>query len=128
MANSPSIRDLLGRAANDVVRLGRAQLALAQNELKQSGDAIGKTSVFFVLAAAMGLFGLIFVLVTIAYVLVQLGLPTWAGFGIVALLLIIAAVIFALLGRSQAQKIKAPIVALEEFEKTRDTFLPAEPQ
>lgn len=126
MANSPSIRDLIGRAANDVVRLGRAQVALAQTELKSSGEAVGKTSLFFVLAAAMGLFGMIFVLVTLAYVLVQLGLPTWAGFGIVALLLIIVAVIFALLGRAQAQRIKAPIVALEEFEKTRDQFLPAE--
>lgn len=126
MAKSASIRDLLGQAVNDVVRLGRAQIALAQTELKATGEAVGKTSVFFVLAASMGLFGLIFVLITIAYVLVQLGLPTWAGFGIVALLLIISAVVFALLGRSQAQRIKAPIVALEEFEKTRDEFLPTD--
>lgn len=124
MANSPSIRELLGQVANDAVRLGKAQLALVQTELKASTDAVTKTGAFFMVAAMMGLFGFIFILVTIAYVFVQLGLPTWAGFGIVALLLIIVAAIFALAGRAQAQKVKAPIVALQEFETTKKTFLP----
>lgn len=128
MAQNPSIIQLAKQAVGDAVKLGKAQVALAQAELESSKEAAAKTSVFFVLAASMALFGFIFVLITIAYVLVQLGLPTWAAFGIVALALIILAVVCALAGRSQAKKIKAPTLAIEEFQKTRDTFAPPKPE
>ena len=128
MAQNPSIISLTKQAVTDAVKLGKAQIALAQSELDSTKEAVAKTSVFFVLAASMALFGFIFVLITIAYVLVQLGLPMWAAFGIVALLLIIIAVVFALLGRSEAKKIQPPTLALEELQKTRDTFAPPKPE
>lgn len=128
MAQNPSIISLAKQAVADAVKLGKAQVALAQVELESSKEAAAKTSVFFVLAASMALFGFIFVLITVAYVLVQLGLPMWAAFGIVALALIILAVVMALMGRSEAKKIQPPTLAIEELHKTLDTFAPPNPE
>ena len=58
-------------------------------------------------------------LVTLALVLVQLGLPPWAGFLIVAGLLILTAVITALLARKNFNEIQPPSLAMAEFEKTK---------
>ena len=66
--------------------------------------------------------GGIFLLVTIAYVLVQLGLPVWAGFGIVTLVLFIVGLILLIVGRGHAKKVKGPERAVEQMEITKKTF------
>jgi Na+-transporting methylmalonyl-CoA/oxaloacetate decarboxylase gamma subunit len=52
-------------------------------------------------------------------VLVQLGLPTWAGFGIVTLLLIIVAAILFVVGRKRLETIKPPERSPASIEKTK---------
>ena len=63
---------------------------------------------------AVGLFilllGVIFLLVTLAYVLVQLGLQVWAGFGIVTLVLLLVGGIIALVGIRRSKTTTAPNV------------------
>jgi hypothetical protein len=61
----------------------------------------------------------VFVLVTLAWALVALGLPYWAGFGIVALLLLIVAAVLGFLGKKKAEGIKGPERAIAELEKTK---------
>ena len=73
-----------------------------QASARQAGLAFGLTAVAAVLAGVGGLF----LLVTIAYVLVALGLPVWAGFGIVTLVLFIVAIILGLVGARHAKKVK----------------------
>ena len=85
-----SIKALVAAAVADLQRLVKAQIALAKLELQQTGRAAGKTGIFLVSALSMAAMGGIFLLVTLAYVLVALGLPVWAGFGIVTLVLFIA--------------------------------------
>lgn len=126
MPNDTSLRSLITRAAADAVTLFRAQTELAKAEFKQDGDRIAKTSVLFIMAGTLAFLGLIFVLVTIAYVLVQIGLPTWAGFGIVALFLIIVAAVLGIVGKTTADKIKGPKLTMQEIEKTKQQFLPQE--
>jgi hypothetical protein len=117
-----SIRALVATAVADLQRLIKAQIALAKLELQQSGRAAGKTGIFIVGALSMAGMGGIFVLVALAYVLVALGLPVWAGFGIVALVLFIIAAILGLLGKKESTKIKGPERSIAEAEQTRDTL------
>ena len=64
----------------------------------------------------------IFLLVTLAYVLVAVGLPVWAGFGIVTLFLILVAAIMGLVGKKRAGKVQAPERTIKEFEETKSAF------
>jgi membrane protein implicated in regulation of membrane protease activity len=70
----------------------------------------------------MAALGGIFLLVTLAYVLVALGLPVWAGFGIVTLLLFIVAAILGLLGKKESAKIKGPERTIAQIEQTTATL------
>jgi hypothetical protein len=129
MANSsdPSLRALLASAKDDLSRLVKAQAELAQTELKATGRAAGQTGVLFVAALAIAGAAGIFLLITIAYGLVALGLPVWAGFGIVTLVLIIAAVALAALGRRSAARITAPERTIRAIEETK-AVLSGEPR
>ena len=101
-AGETSIKDLVRKTVSDGQRLVKAQLALTQAELSATGEAVARTSVFaFIAFGAVLLFG-IFILITIAYVFVAIGLPVWAGFGIVSLILLITALTTGLLARAQA--------------------------
>ena len=83
----PSVRELVLTVADNASALVSAQVELAKAEIRQSAQQAG--AAFGLIAFAIAVIGMggIFLLVTIAYVLVQLGLPVWAGFGIVTLVL-----------------------------------------
>jgi hypothetical protein len=117
-----SIKALVAAAVADLQRLIKAQIALAKLELQQTGRAAGKTGIFIVGALSMAAMGGIFLLVTLAYVLVALGLPVWAGFGIVTLALFIAAAILGLLGKKESAKIKGPDRTIASIEQTKATL------
>jgi len=117
-----SIKALVAAAVADLQRLIKAQIALAKLELQQTGRAAGKTGIFIVGALSMAAMGGIFLLVTLAYVLVALGLPVWAGFGIVTLVLFIAAAILGLLGKKESAKIKGPDRTIASIEQTKATL------
>ncbi len=122
----PSIADLVRKTIADAQKLVRAQISLTQAELTATSESVARAGIFAVLAlGCVSLFG-IFILVTIAYVFVALGLPTWAGFGIVSLVLLITAVVCGLIARNQAQQIQAPKIALIELAKNRDSFAPGD--
>ena len=99
-----------------------AQVELAKAEIRQSAQQAG--AAFGLIAFAIAVIGMggIFLLVTIAYVLVQLGLPVWAGFGIVTLVLFIVGLILLIVGRGHAKKVKGPERAVEQMEITKKTF------
>lgn len=121
-ANSSGLGALVGRVAASGQRLAKAQVALLQAESKQTQQQIASVSAMAVVAAAAGAMFGVFLLVTIAYVLVALGLPVWAGFGIVTLVLLIVAIIFGFVAKRQAETIKGPQLATEEFRKTRNAL------
>lgn len=126
--DSESIRSLISSVRSDAQSLLKAQAELTQVELKRSASEAGGAGGMFGGAAAFGGMGGIFVLVTIAYGLVALGLPEWAGFGIVALLLLVAAGILALVGRGKAKQVKGPELAKLEWERTRQALSGHEPE
>lgn len=116
---SPSIKDLINKTVADAQRLGRAQIALLQTEMSASGAKVGKGGALGIVAATMALFGFLFILLTLAFVLVALGLPVWAGMLIVAVLLIIVAAVAGLVAKKEFENVKGPEVAMAELEKTK---------
>ena len=99
-----------------------AQKALLQSELQRTGEQVAQTSIFAVIAiGSISMFS-IFLLITIAYVFVAIGLPTWAGFGIVALVLLITAVVTGLIAKKKAEQITPPNLSLGEAVKAKDTI------
>lgn len=127
-SNEPSIRELVKSVTTDAQRLMKAQTELVRTEVKSSEQAAGATAGMLIGAAAVGGIGAIFLLVTIAYVLVALGLPTWAGFGIVTLVLLIVAAVLGLLGRKRAKSINGIPVAKAEFERTKQMLSGKQPE
>lgn len=109
---------LINRTFAQGQQLVKAQVSLAQAELKSTAQEAGKVGVFAAIALGSVAMFTVFLLVTVAYVLVELGLPVWAGFGIVALLLLIVAIVTALLARAQAKKMNGPKVIVEEVQQT----------
>ncbi len=118
----PSIRELVLTVADNAASLISAQVELTKAELKQSAQQAGYALGLIAVAIAFVGMGGIFLLITLAYVLVQLGLPIWAGFGVVALLLLIVGGILLLVGKAHAKKVKGPLRAEAQFEITAQTF------
>lgn len=113
MPEQRSIPDLVRGVVTSGQRYVEAQRALVQAEVKRAGQDIGKASAFVAVAiGAATMFG-IFLLLTIAWGLVQLGLQTWAAFGIVALGLLVLTIVMALLAKRQAERIRGPQLALK---------------
>lgn len=118
----PSVKELVTSAAKDVSTMLSAQVELAKAEMSASAKQAG--SAFGLIAAAAALAGVagLFLLVTIAYVLVAVGLPVWAGFGIVTLALIIIALIVGLVGVRHAKKVRGPEETKKQIELTKEAF------
>jgi uncharacterized membrane protein YqjE len=118
----PSIVELISKTVSDAKRLASAQLALAQAEMKASKKAMTSATVFALVALVLAPLVVVFLLFTLTYVLVQLGLQTWAAFGIITLLMILVAGFAGVMAKTQASKIKGPTLALREMNKTSEAF------
>jgi hypothetical protein len=119
MAEKQSLGSLVSGVTEDISTLLRGEIELAKTELKESAKTAANGSGLLVGAGVAGFLGVIFLLLTVAWVLVQLGLPTWAGFGIVTLLLLVVAAVLGLLGRNRLQAIKAPELSPASIAKTK---------
>lgn len=115
----PSIKDLVSKTVADAQRLAKAQAALLQAEMAETGGKIGIGSALGIATLGLVTFASLFLLLTLAFVIVALGLPVWAGMLIVAALLLIVAAITGLLARKNFTQIKAPEISKAEFEKTK---------
>lgn len=118
----PTVRELIGTAAQDVTTMLSAQVELAKAELRESAKQAGSAFGLVAVALVVALLGIVFLLVTVAYVLVGLGLPPWAGFGIVTLLLFVLAAILAAVGKRHADRIRGPELTMGQLEATRQAF------
>lgn len=120
-----SIPDLIRSAAHDTQLLISDQIELTKTELRASVSSAGRAFGLMAAAAFVGILFVVFLLVTIAYILVALGLPTWAGFGIVALVLLIAAAILALVGRKNAGAVQPPTHSMAQLEASQQAIVAA---
>ncbi len=113
-----TIGQLVADASHDVKHIVRGEIALAKAEMQGKAQVMGKGAGMLAAAAVLGLFGLLFVLHTIARV-IALWLPIWAGYGIVALVLLIVAAILALTGKKALSTVDpAPRKAIADVQQT----------
>lgn len=119
MSEKQTLGSLVSGVTEDLSALVRGELELAKTELRETAKTAGQGSGMLVGAAVTAFLGVIFLLLTLAWVLVQLGLPTWAGFGIVTLLLIIVAAILGLLGRKNLESLEGPTRSQASIEKSK---------
>lgn len=103
-----TIGQLVADASHDLSALLRSEVALAKTEIKEDVKQGALGAGLFAGAAFFGLVGFLFVLVAVAYLLVLAGLPTWAGFGIVAVALLLLAAVLGLVGYTRIKKVKPP--------------------
>ena len=115
----PSIKQLVTKTVADAQRLAMAQAALLKTEMSATGTKVGTGAALGIATAGIAIFAVLFLLLTLAFVLVALGLPVWAGMLIVAVLLLITGAITALLARKNFEEAKPPAIAIAEFEKTK---------
>ncbi|MFN8168302.1 MAG: phage holin family protein [Candidatus Nanopelagicales bacterium] len=119
MSEKQSLGTLVSGVTEDLSALVRGEIELAKAELRDTARTAGKGTGLLVGAGVLAFLGFVFLLLTAAWGLVQAGLPYWAAFGIVTLVLIIVAVILALVGKSQLEKIKGPERTQVQLEKTK---------
>ena len=116
----PSIKDLVTKTVADAQRLAKAQAALLQTEMSATGGKVGKGAGLGIATAGIAIFAILFLLLTLAFVLVAIGLPIWAGMLIVGIILIIAGTITGMLAKKFIEEAeKPPNLAIAEFEKTK---------
>ncbi|ANY06444.1 hypothetical protein AFB00_09230 [Pseudonocardia sp. HH130630-07] len=112
LSPEPGPRDAsLGALAKDVTThlstLVRSEVELAKAEVTAEVKKGVQGSVFFVIAAVIGLFSLFYLFFTLAEFL-SLWLNRAAGFGITFLVMLLAAGLFGFLGYLRVRKIRKP--------------------
>lgn len=101
----PTIGRLVHDALEDASSLIRSEIALAKAEVSMDVKKAGRGGAMLAAAGVVALFGLTFLLHTIAIAIGEF-LPLWAGYLIVAGVLLLVAVILALVGKSALQAVK----------------------
>lgn len=102
----PTIGRLVADATENLSGIIRNEIALAKAEVSVDAKKAGKGVAMFAAAAFFALFGLGFMLHTIALGLIAAGLADWLAYLIVTLTLFIIAGILAMIGKSALSKIK----------------------
>lgn len=102
----PTIGRLVADATENLSGIVRNEIALAKAEVSVDAKKAGKGAAMFAAAGFFALFGLGFLLHTIALGLIAVGLADWLAYLIVTLVLFIVAGILALIGKSALSKVK----------------------
>jgi Putative Actinobacterial Holin-X, holin superfamily III len=102
-----TIGQLVADASHDLSTLLRAEVALAKAELKVEAKQAALGAGLFAGAAVFGLLAVIMVLFAVANAL-DLVMPAWLAFLIVAVLLLAMAGLLALVGKTRISKVGPP--------------------
>ncbi len=108
MGTERTVGQLVADASHDLSALLRSEVALAKAEITADVKQGALGAGLFAGAAVFGIFGFLFVLVTIALLLILWGLPAWAGYGIVAVALLLVAAVLGLIGFTRIKKVGPP--------------------
>lgn len=117
-----TIGQLVADATHDLQGIVRGEIALAKAEVTSGAKVIGKGAGLLAGAAFLGLMGLVFVLHGLSWVIAE-WLPVWAGYLIVAAVLLIGAAILGLLGKKALETAKPrPDRAIDQAQQTIETI------
>jgi len=114
-----SVGDLVREVTTHLSTLVRAEVELARAEVTAEVKKGVTGSVFFAVAAAIGLFSLFFFFFTLAELL-SLFLLRWVAFAIVFVLMLLIAGLFGLLGYRKVRKIHKPERTIESLRESAE--------
>ena len=114
----PSVGELVRDASAHVSMLVRAEIELAKAEVSATAKRAGVGAGFVVAAGVIALLSLPFLFVTLAEVLVAVGLPRWSAYLIVWGLFVVVAAILGLIGYRVVRKLRAPERTIETVKET----------
>jgi hypothetical protein len=106
--NQQSIGQLVQDASAQISTLIRAEIELAKAELGQTVKRGGIGAGLFAAAAVVALLSLPFLFVTLAEVLVAVGLPRWSSYLIVWGVFVLLAGLLAFLGLRSIRRLRKP--------------------
>ena len=117
-----TIGQLVADATHDLQGIVRGEIALAKAEVTNGAKVVGKGAGLLAGAAFLGLMGLVFVLHGLAWVVAE-WLPVWAGYLIVAGVVLLLAAVLGLLGKKALETAKpAPKRAIDQGKQTIETL------
>jgi uncharacterized membrane protein YqjE len=103
------VAELVQDMSEQVSRLVRDELRLAQVELTEKGKRAGIGAGLFGGAGVMAIYGLAGLFTTIVLGLIAVGLPAWAASLIVTAVLFVIAAIMSVIGRTQVKQAVPPL-------------------
>ena len=113
-----TIGQLVADATNDLQGIVRGEVALAKAEVTSGAKVAGKGAGLFAGAAFLVLMGLVFVLHGAAWGIAE-WLPIWAGYLIVAGVVLLLGAILGLLGKKSLEQARpAPERAIDQAQQT----------
>ena len=112
-----SVGELVREVTTHLSTLVRAEVELAKSEVTAEVKKGVTGSVFFAVAAVIGLFSLFFLFFTLAELL-ALVLLRWAAFAIVFGLMLLGAALFGFLGYRKVRKIRKPERTIESLRES----------
>jgi hypothetical protein len=97
-----SIADVLSSAVHDAQDLVRGEIALAKAELRDEVKRAGAGAAALAAAGVAAMIGIVMLLTAVAWAISELaGWPVWAGFGVVAVVVLLVAGILAYVGKNR---------------------------
>ena len=125
--NNASFAALFNQTILDAKRLLEANLNLAKAEIGARAARIQGFTLFGLITIGLIAQAGVFLLVTSALVLVALGLPMWAGFLIISVVLLLAGAGCGFAAWRQFQQIRAPLQSVQQLQATAAALIPQAP-
>ncbi|RJK97674.1 phage holin family protein [Vallicoccus soli] len=116
--DDPTLGALVASASRDLSALVRDEIELAKTELKDDVKHAGVGAGMFAVAGVVALLASVLLSFCLVYVLVELGLPTWASFLVVGGVYLLVAGAVAFVGLRQVKQVKAPERTLRSSKET----------
>lgn len=120
-SDGATLGQLVAAASRDLSALVQAELQLAKNELSFSAKAGGIGTGLFFVAGFMAAVVLILASIALALVL-DIWLPVWASFFIIAGVYLLVAAIVVLVGIRLIKKVKAPTATISTAKEIPAAF------
>ncbi len=125
MAEERTLGKLVADATSEISGIMRAEIALAKAELRADVKNGAVAGGMFGAAGYLALVASILLFIAAAYGLVAAGLPPWAAFLILAVVLLVVAGILALIGRSRVSKVGPPERTIRSTKETLEAIKPS---
>lgn len=111
--SQPTLGELVARISENITALVKGEIDLAKAKGKRMATKLGVGVMLLSAAAVLALFAFGMILSSIAWAIAEV-LPPWAGYLIVALVLLVIVAVLALLGVKRLKAAQADVPAPQE--------------